>query len=105
MVGGGITKYGLSIRKAYLCVFCGLGVTVNSILCVRCGKLIYGRCAEINRVTLMFLKYFACSMDGLLGEAVKYDETLCDEVELVREFPYLADRVIAGGGCEAAVLL
>ena len=28
---------------------------------------------------------------------------LCDEVEIVREFTYLVDRVSAGGGCEAAV--
>ena len=28
---------------------------------------------------------------------------LCDEVETVREFTYLGDRVSAGGGCEAAV--
>ena len=28
---------------------------------------------------------------------------LCDEVETVREFTYLGDRVGAGGGCEAAV--
>ena len=27
----------------------------------------------------------------------------CDEVETVREFTYLGDRVSAGGGCEAAV--
>ena len=28
---------------------------------------------------------------------------LCDEVEAVSEFTYVGDRVIAGGGCEAAV--
>ena len=28
---------------------------------------------------------------------------LCDEVETVREFTYLGDRVSASGGCEAAV--
>ena len=26
---------------------------------------------------------------------------LCDEVETVKEFTYLGDRVSAGGGCEA----
>ena len=30
-------------------------------------------------------------------------EKLCDEVETVREFSYLGDRVSASGGCEAAV--
>ena len=30
-------------------------------------------------------------------------EMLCDEVETVRKFIYLGDRVSAIGGCEAAV--
>ena len=34
---------------------------------------------------------------------MKQGQTLCDEVETVREFTYLGDRVNAGGGCEAAV--
>ena len=37
------------------------------------------------------------------GEAVEREETLSDEVETVRYFTYLSDRVSAGGGCEAAV--
>ena len=31
------------------------------------------------------------------------EEMLCDEVDTVRQFTYLGDRVSAGGGCEAAV--
>ena len=38
-----------------------------------------------------------------IGEAVEQEEKLCDEVETVREFTYLGDRVSAGGGCEAVV--
>ena len=34
---------------------------------------------------------------------VEQKEKLCDEVETVREFTYLGDRVSASGGCEAAV--
>ena len=34
---------------------------------------------------------------------MEQEEKLCDEVETVREFNYLVDRVSAGGGCEAAV--
>ena len=30
---------------------------------------------------------------------------LCDEVETVREFTYLCDRVSAGGGCESVVIV
>ena len=34
---------------------------------------------------------------------MEQEEKLCDEVETVREFTYLRDKVSAGGGCEAAV--
>ena len=42
-----------------------------------------------------------CEMD--IGEAVEQEEKLCDEVETVREFKYLSDRVGAGRGCDSAV--
>ena len=41
-------------------------------------------------------------MKGIL-ESVQQEEKLYDEVETVREFTYLGDRVIAGEGREAAV--
>ena len=34
---------------------------------------------------------------------MEQEEKLCDEVETVKEFIYLGDRVSAGGGCETAV--
>ena len=34
---------------------------------------------------------------------MEHEEKLCDEVETVREFIYLGDRVGVGGRCEAAV--
>ena len=34
-----------------------------------------------------------------IGEGVQQEERSCDEVETVREFTYLGDRVSAGGRC------
>ena len=34
---------------------------------------------------------------------MEQEERLCNEVETVREFTYLGERVSADGGCEAAV--
>ena len=34
---------------------------------------------------------------------MEQEEKLCDEVETVREYTYLCDRVSAGGGCEVDV--
>ena len=49
-------------------------------------------------------KNYTCQKcQGNIGEAVEQDEKLCDEVETVREFTYLGDRVSAGGGYEASV--
>ena len=43
-------------------------------------------------------KHFTCrKCEGNIGERVEQEERLCDEVETVREFPYLGDRVSAGG--------
>ena len=34
---------------------------------------------------------------------MEHEEKLCDEVETIREFKYLGDRVSTSGGCLAAV--
>ena len=41
--------------------------------------------------------------EGSIGDVVEQEEMLCDEVETVREFAYLGERVSVGGGCEAAL--
>ena len=35
---------------------------------------------------------------------MEHEEKLCDEVETVKEFTYLGDRVSAREGCEAVVI-
>ena len=35
---------------------------------------------------------------------MEQEEKLCDEVETVKEFTYLGDRVSVVGGCESAVI-
>ena len=55
-------------------------------------------------VTQKSSRNFTCrKYEGNIGETLEQEEKLCDEVETVREFSYLGDRVSAGGGCEAAV--
>ena len=76
----------------------------NSVLCVKCGKWIHGRCAKVKRMTPTLGRDFVCGrckkqVDGLM-ELV---EELCEEVETVRGFFYLGNRVNESSGCEAAV--
>ena len=54
-------------------------------------------------VSKVFEKFAHTKYEENIGESVEQEETLCDEVESVRQFTYLGDMVSAGGGCEAAV--
>ena len=63
----------------------------NSVLSVKCGKWINGRCM---RVTLRLGRDFMCGrckkqVDGLVEQV----QELCEEVETVTGFCYLGDRV------------
>ena len=71
---------------------------------VKCRKWIHGRCAKVKRVTLGLGRDFVCGRckkqaDGFMDSV----EELCEEVETVRGFCYVGDRVNAAGGCEVAV--
>ena len=81
------------------CGVCSLRVKANSVLCVRSGKWIHGRCAGVKRVIPKFSRKLTCrKCEWNIGEA----EKLCDEMKTVREFTYPGNRESAGGGCETA---
>ena len=104
IVSSGITKDGLSKIKVDPCGMCCLRSKANSVLCVQCGKWTHGRCVREKRVTAKFSRKLACrKCKWNVGEAVEQEKRLCDEVQTIREFTYLGDRVSAGEGCEAAV--
>ena len=61
--------------------------------------------SKVKRITPRLGRDFLCGRckqvdDGL----VEPMEELCEEVEAVRGFCYLGDRVNASGGCKAAVI-
>ena len=55
-------------------------------------------------MTEKFSRNFAMqeNVKGIL-ESVEQGETLCDDVEAVREFMYVGGRECACGGCDAAM--
>ena len=68
------------------------------------SEKIHRRCAAVKSVTPEFSRNSTCrKCEGNVGEAVEQNEKLYDEVETVREFTYLEDRVSVGGGCETFV--
>ena len=102
MVSGGITKDDMS--KSNTCGVCSLRVKANSVLCVQCGKWIHGRCVGVKMVTTKSSRNLTCrKCEGNITEAVEQGGKLNDEMETLRQFTYLGDRVSKGGGCEAAV--
>ena len=49
-------------------------------------------------------RYFVCRRCTYVGDGTEEPvEVLCDEVETVKGFCYLGDRLNASGGCETAV--
>ena len=97
-VSGGIKKNGLSKSKVDLCGVCNLRVKAYSALCVQCGKWIHRRCAGVNGMTAKLSMNFSCrKCEWNIWGSVEREETLCNEVETLRELTYLGDRVNAGG--------
>ena len=91
----------VTVNKIDPCGICGKQVMANSVLCVKCRKWIHGKRATVKRVTLRLGRDFCKKQaDGFMASV----EELCEEMETLRGFCYLGDRVSARGGCEAAVI-
>ena len=88
-----------------LCGICGKRVTVNSVLRTKCDQWIHGRCSKLKKVTPRTGRFFVCTKcdKATNGAGEAQQEVMCDEVETVKKFSYLGDRLNANGGCEAAV--
>ena len=88
------------------CAKCGKRVMANSVMCTKCGKRVHGKCAKMKRVTLTLAKGFVCELcvdtkEGIVESDVKI--SFFDQVDFVKSFCYLGDRLNASGGSEAAV--
>ena len=72
------------------------------MVCAECQKWIHGRCAKVKKVNNILGRSFICSncVNAVTAEPT---EELCSDIETVNAFSYLGDRIIASGGCEAAV--
>ena len=85
MVSDIITKDGMSKSTVDPCGVYSMRVKANSVLCIKCGKWIHGRCAGVKRVTPTISRNLTCrKCERNIEEAVEQEEKLCDEVESVR---------------------
>ena len=63
------------------------------------------RCDGLKRVTAeLSQKIYGRKCGRNIGEAVEQEEKSCVEVETVKVFTYLGDRVSTSGECEVAVI-
>ena len=53
------------------CAKCGKRVMVNSVMCTKCGKWVYGRCARMKRVTSTLAKGLVCKLLYVLIQTKK----------------------------------
>ena len=86
------------------CGICGKRVMSNAVWCTLCKKWIHARCTKMKKVSCSFTQQFVCRRCEDIGDGKEEPvEVLCDEVETVKGFCYLGDRLNASGGCETAV--
>ena len=78
----------------------------NLVMRTKCCKWVHGRCAKMKRVTSTLAKGFVCklcvdTMEGIVepGEEISF----FGQVEFVKSFCYLRDRLNATGKSKAAV--
>ena len=78
----------------------------NLVICTKCCKWVHGKSEKMKRVTSTLAKGFVCELCVCTKEGiVEPGEELAffDQVDFVKSFCYLGDRLNASGGSEAAV--
>ena len=92
--------------KVDSCAKCGKRVMANSVMYTKCCKRVHGRYAKIKMVTSTLAKGFVCELcvdtkEGIVkpGEEISF----FDQVDFVKSFCYLGNRLNAIDGSEAAV--
>ena len=103
MVSG--TEGEIALSEIDPCGVCGKRVGSNAVCCTKCMKWIHGRCTKMKKVTCSSATDCVCRRCTDVGDCTEEPvEILCDEVETVKGFCYLGDRLNASGGCETAVI-
>ena len=73
----------------------------NLVMCTKCGKWVHGGCAKIKRVSSTLAKGFVCELCVYTKEGIVEpgeEGSFFDQVDFVKSFCYLGDRLNASGG-------
>ena len=88
------------------CAKCDKRVMANSVMCTKYCKWVHDRYVKMKKVISTLAKGFVCELcvytkEGIVKPGVEL--SFFDQVDFVKSFCYLADRLNASGGSEAAV--
>ena len=98
------TEGEIVLSKIDSCEICGKRVWSNAVCCTQCTKWIHGRCTKMKKVTCSSARNFVCRRSTDVGDGMEEPvEVLCHELETVKGYCCLGDRLNASGGCETAV--
>ena len=97
------------------CGVCGLGVQLNSILCIKCKQWVHYRCSKLKKkiakLSAKEIEEFTCKKckhDEEAGSGFEGGDEMIlnggDKCEVVNKFCYLGDMLSVGGGADAAVV-
>ena len=78
----------------------------NSVMCTKCGKWVHGRCAKMKTVISTLSKGFVYKLcvNTIKGIVESGEElSFFDQVDFVKSFCNLGDRLNASGRSEAAL--
>ena len=80
-------------------------VTVNSVLCTKFNQWIHERCSKLKKVTPSAARLFVCSKCNKAtdGAGEVQQEVMCNEVETVKGFCYLGNKLSASKRCKAEI--
>ena len=88
-------------------IICGKRVIVNLVLYTKCNQLIRGRCSKLKKLTPSAARCFGCNKCEVFAETNGAEElkqkVMYDEVQTVKGFCYLDDRLNTSGGCETVI--
>ena len=73
------------------------------MLCTKCDQWIHGRCSKLKKVIPSAARFFVCSKCEKATNGAEVQQEMCDEVETMKGFCHLGDRLNASGEFETTV--
>ena len=73
--------------------------TIQYILCIKCNQWIHEKCSKLKEITPSAAGFFVCNKcdKAMNGAGEEQQKVMCGEMETVKGFCYLGNRLNASG--------